>query len=393
MKTGHNVRNLTLLTFAAANQLSIADPRPQYPLGLELDRSESVLLPYNDGVVLGAGAGPVWLSSDLPSSGTWNWSGGLHLEGTPIRLYLGAPGTATVPSIAQGKFEIWPHAAADQAPVGSPLFLIDSSTGDAKFNGLNLTISGGTLKVGTSPVLTESSLPLNLQGLSGQIRIGNGTAGSNSVAIGLNGPTASGQNAVAFAKGTASGWYSYASGELVTASGSWAVAVGYNSTASNTAAVALGRNSTASGQHSFATGFGTATGTGAAALAGGTANGDYSVAFGFGTIARTFGTTVVGIHSNAPYGSTTTWSASDPAFVVGNGSGWYTSSNAQVTLKNGQTTFYNRTWNPGNPMGDPDANDFTDAGGNAVVVNGHTLLRGKVVIEQRQGDIEMGPFQ
>jgi hypothetical protein len=67
-------------------------------------------------------------------------------------------------------------------------------------------------------------------------------------------------------------------------------------------------------------------------------------------------------------------------------------SNAISTLKNGQTTLTNKAWlaNAETPMADPDS--LTDSGGEALVVEGHTRLRGKVIIEQAQGDISMGIY-
>jgi hypothetical protein len=42
------------------------------------------------------------------------------------------------------------------------------------------------------------------------------------------------------------------------------------------------------------------------------------------------------------------------------------------------------------PLADPAAT--TDSGGEALVVEGHTRLKGKVIIEQPQGDISMGIY-
>ena len=80
---------------------------------------------------------------------------------------------------------------------------------------------------------------------------------------------------------------------------------------------------------------------------------------------------------------------------VGNGNpnaATFETSNAITTLKNGQTTLTNKAWkaNPSAPLADPDPT--TDSGGNALVVEGHTVLKGKVVIEQVQGDISMGIY-
>jgi hypothetical protein len=69
-----------------------------------------------------------------------------------------------------------------------------------------------------------------------------------------------------------------------------------------------------------------------------------------------------------------------------------TRSNAITTLKNGQTTLTNKHWkaHASTPLADPAAG--IASGGEALVVEGHTRLKGKVIIEQAQGDISMGIY-
>ena len=95
---------------------------------------------------------------------------------------------------------------------------------------------------------------------------------------------------------------------------------------------------------------------------------------------------VVGSFNKAMAGSESTWQEDGPAFVVGNGN-MSGRSNAIETLKNGETTLVNKAWNPAVPLATPSAGDSAE--GRALVVEGHTLLKGKVVIEQPQGDIPM----
>jgi len=68
-------------------------------------------------------------------------------------------------------------------------------------------------------------------------------------------------------------------------------------------------------------------------------------------------------------------------------------SNAMEVLKNGRTKLINKAWkaNVGFPLADPPLDPYIldDGGGDALVVEGHTRLLGKVVIEQPQGDIPM----
>lgn len=64
------------------------------------------------------------------------------------------------------------------------------------------------------------------------------------------------------------------------------------------------------------------------------------------------------------------------------------------TLKNGQTTLTNKAWkrrdvNTVSATEDP-STETTYSDGNALVVDGHTVLNGKVLISEPQGDISMG---
>jgi hypothetical protein len=97
------------------------------------------------------------------------------------------------------------------------------------------------------------------------------------------------------------------------------------------------------------------------------------------------------------------WIEDSPLFELGNGDPalepWLATeySNALTTLKNGQTTLTNKAWKNRDAQlvtatEDPSAAN-TDSEGNALVVEGHTVLKGKVVIEQPQGDISMGAYQ
>lgn len=93
----------------------------------------------------------------------------------------------------------------------------------------------------------------------------------------------------------------------------------------------------------------------------------------------------------------------DGLFRLGNGHGNTSStrSDALTVLKNGQTKLTNKYWRmsmdttPGDPnvaLSDPPISE-TDSGGNALVVDGHTVLNGKVIISVPQGDIFMGIYE
>jgi hypothetical protein len=130
-------------------------------------------------------------------------------------------------------------------------------------------------------------------------------------------------------------------------------------------------------------------------------------ALGFSSFASGFWTKAVAPYSvvlgslNRGLGSDpTTWVDTDPLLELGNGYAPRSSdepaadhrSNAITTLKNGQTTLTNKAWleNVTDPLADPASP--TDSDGEALVVEGHTRLKGKVIIEQAQGDISMGIY-
>lgn len=122
------------------------------------------------------------------------------------------------------------------------------------------------------------------------------------------------------------------------------------------------------------------------------ATGLASATIGWNLVNHTHSAIVMGVSNESVAGSAVLLSETSPALVLGNGSS-STRSNAITTLKNGQTTLTNKEWkaNSSAPLEDP--SPTTDSGGNALVVEGHTVLKGKVIIEQAQGDISMGIYQ
>ncbi len=153
-------------------------------------------------------------------------------------------------------------------------------------------------------------------------------------------------------------------------------------TTPNSGLLALGVNSSASGQN--ATAIGTTS----------RATGNSALALGQNTIARSISETVIGrFNKQDSMASSVIWYETDVLFRVGNGSSMLSLSDAITTLKNGQTTLTNKAWkaNPTSPLADPPATT-TDSGGEALVVDGHTVLNGKVTISVPQGDISMGNY-
>jgi len=355
------------------------------------------------GFDLNAPGGHIGIASGTGGVNRGTYDGGVTLWGNPIDIVLA---TEDATDKNQGVFRIWKRADY-QGVSAESIFKVSSTDNTATFNGLNVSISGGTLKVEESPVVTQGTLSTYLEGLSGKIDIGNGTAShSGAVAIGQNSPLASKDGAVALGGGQATGLYSLASGQNAQATGDQSVALGLNSIAAQAGAVAMGW-SYAGAPLSFATsqGYASANGVGATAVSGGTADGVNTFAAGNGTYARAFNSVSLGGFPLLPGAgeNRSGWYALDPVFTVGNG--WWSAdhsarSNAIRTLKNGSTTLTNKAWkaavsanptNPGVALEDPA--DTSDSEGRALTVEGHTSLKGKVTIEKAQGDISMGIFQ
>lgn len=160
--------------------------------------------------------------------------------------------------------------------------------------------------------------------------------------------------------------------------------------------------------------YGTANASGATAMSGGIASNYVSTAVSNGrasglssfaagnfATAGSYSSTALGSY-NSSFGGNYSWIETDPILMVGNGTAPNLTSNALVTLKNGNTTLTNKAWKAANPSAtpnaptalvDPDTTIDTDSGGNALVVDGHTVLNGKVTISVPQGDISMGIYQ
>lgn len=241
-----------------------------------------------------------------------------------------------------------------------------------------------------------------------------------SYAVGMSGGYAQGDNTTAMSGGTANGFYAtgmadgYANGDFSTAmsggtaDGYYATAMtgghasGENATAmsggaadglSNTGMTygnAIGdratamSHGTASGSDSTAMSYGTASGSNSTAMSNGTAAGIYSTAAGYNAKANSYSSVSFGRY-NTNGGNAAAWVETDPLLLVGNGTGSSALTNALATLKNGQTTLTNKAWKA-NPSV---ALDATNSNGEALVVEGNSRLRGKVTLEQPQGDIPM----
>jgi len=130
----------------------------------------------------------------------------------------------------------------------------------------------------------------------------------------------------------ATGRYSTAAGEATTASGESSTALGYYSVASGGyGAIAMGNQTTASGANSTVMG------------EGGTASGSASTAMGRGTTASDYASLVIGQYNSSGSSATsaTSYSTSNTAFVIGNGTDSSNKSDAFKVMFNGDTTVSN----------------------------------------------------
>jgi hypothetical protein len=198
--------------------------------------------------------------------------------------------------------------------------------------------------------------------------------GAVSTAMGFA-TTASGSSSTAMGYNTiASGEYSTTMGYFTNASGSFSTAMGYNTIASGEYSTTMGYFTNASGSFSTAMGYNTlASGYLSTAMGRETnASGNYSTAMGLYSTALSYVETVVGNwNTNYTPNSSTAWNTNDRLFVIGNGTGSTTRSDAMVVLKNGNTGIGTST-----PTALLHTNGIGTGGGNVLFVGTHKATPG-----------------
>ena len=150
----------------------------------------------------------------------------------------------------------------------------------------------------------------------------------NSGSTGIQSSTNDASGARAIAMGgytTASGDFTTAMGRYTTASGNRATAMGGNTTASGIYSTTMGYDTTASGTYSTAMGYDT------------TASGTVSTAIGDQTTASDYASLVIGQYNSSGSSATsaTSFSTSNTAFVIGNGTASNAKSDAFKVMFNG----------------------------------------------------------
>jgi hypothetical protein len=216
--------------------------------------------------------------------------------------------------------------------------------------------------------------------------INSSSSGDASMALGVY-SKAEGSKSIALCAGDAIGRYSFAAGFYSKSEGDYAVAIGrgiskfggvYNS-ASGYGSIALGY-SRASGYNSVGIGVADVTSTSGVGLGNSvTVNGEYAVAIGSLLTANSYNSFVIG-KNNVVSGSTTAWNATDPLFVVGNGTS--APSNAMTVLKNGNTGI--GTTSPGEKL-DVSGNIYV----NGKIRIGTTLNVAPLNVETWEGTVAM----
>jgi Head domain of trimeric autotransporter adhesin len=180
--------------------------------------------------------------------------------------------------------------------------------------------------------------------------------------------------------------------------------------------IALGFNAIASGAQSMAIGqYANATGMFSQAIGNEvTASYSYATARGYKSLASGYNSNAIGLQTSAKarcefvIGSNNIESTPLNGLVINGFNGLFrigngissARSDAMTVLMNGQTTLTNKEWKiatvatPGSTaaaLANPAST--SDSDGNALVVDGHTILNGKVTIAVPQGDISMGIYQ
>ena len=177
-------------------------------------------------------------------------------------------------------------------------------------------------------------------------------SGSGSIAMGYEAEATTSHATAIGLRAKATGFYSFAGGNLTTASGQASFSIGQGGSASGDYSSSLGLNTTASGRYSTSLGYNTQATNDASTAMGhySLASGVNSTAMGRYTIASGYYSTAMGHMTSAPSGfetamgrwntiyspnDTSGWNSADRLFVIGNGTGNTTRSNALIIFKDG----------------------------------------------------------
>jgi hypothetical protein len=240
-----------------------------------------------------------------------------------------------------------------------PVFIIGNGTSDAVRKNAMTVYKNGTLQLenltstpannsdkfyvlNNNPFYGDKILTGQLEKITESGRTGWRLFGVNPGNYGIIGDYAvdlSTSNSPSATKG-ATGFVSVAMGISTTASGDCSFAMGTNSSARGPFSAAIGNHCITNRDNSIAMGSGTeAKGLTSSSMGGFTlASGNYSTAMGFYTFAKSYGSLSIGRFSDSiATSSETLWVATDPVFIIGNGTSESDRRNAVTILKNAKT--------------------------------------------------------
>jgi len=185
---------------------------------------------------------------------------------------------------------------------------------------------------------------------NGRVGIGTNAPSTNLHIVGNDGILAEGTfgsgTALSLGAGTRMMWYpkkaAFRAGYIDSTQwddaniGDYSIALGYKALASQYGSIAIGNVVTSNGVEATALGYYTvASGPYSTSMNNATtATGYAATAMGWGTTAQAYASTVIGRY-NIISGTSNSWVAGDPLFVIGNGTSAIATSNAMTVLKNG----------------------------------------------------------
>jgi hypothetical protein len=262
----------------------------------------------------------------------------LHVKDSSV-LFSGSStspsGGFGAPASGQGVRMMWlPAKAAFRAGYVNGTIWDTDSIGSFSFaTGFN-TKAKGLYSVSLGQANTASGFVSTALGRATQ------ASGSSSIAMGEN-TIAAGDNSTAIGYTTdATGDYSIAMGYGANASGRISMAMGFGTEAEGEYSLAMGQLTDAIGENSVSMGDHTSA-VGISSVAMGDdarATGAITTAMGLSTQARSYASLVIGRFNDSIISSSpTSWVATDPVFIIGNGTSTNARSNALTVLKNAKT--------------------------------------------------------
>lgn len=283
---------------------------------------------YNGGNSVGIGTATPTTALQYSAVG----NGGFSVVGT-------YNATGNIDDLGAGsRMMFYPSTGSFRAGVVDGTQWNNANTGDysAAF-GLNSTANGSYSLVAGRDNIAQSSYCVTFGYNNETQGVSSFAAGTGNIAVGLNSfVVGSGNNQTAGLD---------ADNSIVGGSGN---------NAYSSECLVVGTNNDAQGQNSIVFGENSKTDANAkGGLAGGfatTARGNYSVTFGEGTTANAFASLVIGQYNNLGTYNQTGWTATDAAFIIGNGADAGNRNNALVMRKNGdivtETGVYGTAANP-----------------------------------------------